>query len=208
MTVEIAAGGLIEDGIDGTPCVFLPAIHQAEREIAERLRALASGRPPWSVEDAEARLARVERELALRLAPGQRAALAAALASKLLVITGGPGHRQDHAGRGDPARSGRGRDRRPAGGADRARRAPPRREHGAGRQDPAPPARGRTGPRLPPGRRAPADLRSPDRRRDVDGRSAADAGDARRAAAAKRRCCWSATSTSCRRSVRVRCWPT
>ena len=91
ITVEIAAGGLIEDGVDGTPCVFLPAIHQAEREIAERLRALASGRPPWSVEDAEARLGRVERQLALRLAPGQRAALAAALASKLLVITGGPG---------------------------------------------------------------------------------------------------------------------
>ena len=91
ITVEIAAGGLIEDGVDGTPCVFLPAIHQAEREIAERLRALASGRPPWSIEDAEARLGRVERQLALRLAPGQRAALAAALASKLLVITGGPG---------------------------------------------------------------------------------------------------------------------
>ena len=91
LTVEIAAGALIEDAIDGTPCVFLPALHQAEREIAERLRALASGRPPWSIEDAEARLGRVERQLALRLAPGQRAALAAALASKLLVITGGPG---------------------------------------------------------------------------------------------------------------------
>ena len=91
LTVEIAAGSLIEDAVDGTPCVFLPATHQAEREIAERLQALASGRPPWSVEDVEARVGRVERQLALRLAPGQRAALATALASKLLVITGGPG---------------------------------------------------------------------------------------------------------------------
>jgi len=91
LDAEIAARGLIADAIEGTPCVFLPAIHQAEREIAERLGALASGRPPWSIEDLEGRLARVERQLALDLAPGQRAALAAALASKLLVITGGPG---------------------------------------------------------------------------------------------------------------------
>jgi exodeoxyribonuclease V alpha subunit len=89
--LEVAAGGLIEDAIEGTSCVFLPAIHEAEREVATRLRALSAGRPPWSVEDAEARIPRVERELALRLAPGQRAALAAALSSKLLVITGGPG---------------------------------------------------------------------------------------------------------------------
>jgi exodeoxyribonuclease V alpha subunit len=91
LSVELAAGGLIEDEVEGTPCVFLPAIHQAEREVAERLRALAAGRPPWSIEEAEARIPRVERQLALRLAPGQRAALAAALVSKLLVITGGPG---------------------------------------------------------------------------------------------------------------------
>ena len=91
LTLEIAAGALIEDAIEGTGCVFLPAIHEAEREIAERLRALASGRPRWSIGDPEAGVARVERELALRLAPGQRAALAAAVSSKVLVITGGPG---------------------------------------------------------------------------------------------------------------------
>jgi exodeoxyribonuclease V alpha subunit len=91
LTLEIAAGALIEDAIEGTGCVFLPAIHEAEREVAERLRALASGRPRWSIGDPEAGVARVERELALRLAPGQRAALAAAVSSKVLVITGGPG---------------------------------------------------------------------------------------------------------------------
>jgi exodeoxyribonuclease V alpha subunit len=91
LTVEIAAGGLIEDAVDGTPCLFLPAIHLAEREVAERVRALATGRPPWSIADVEARVGRVERQLALRLAPEQSAALAQALSSKLLVITGGPG---------------------------------------------------------------------------------------------------------------------
>jgi exodeoxyribonuclease V alpha subunit len=91
LTVEIAAGGLIEDSVEDTACVFLPPIHQAEREVAERLRALSTGRPRWSIEDAEARLHRVERQLAVKLAPGQRAALGAALSSKLLVITGGPG---------------------------------------------------------------------------------------------------------------------
>jgi exodeoxyribonuclease V alpha subunit len=91
LETEIRAGGMILDAIEGTPCVSLLAIHQAEREVAERLRALASGRPPWPLADLDGRLARVERQLALRLAPGQRAALAAALSSKLLVITGGPG---------------------------------------------------------------------------------------------------------------------
>jgi len=91
LETEIAARGLIAEAIEGTPCVFLPAIHQAEREVAKRLRALAIGQPPWPIEDLEGRLGRVERQLALSLAPGQRAALAAALASKLLIITGGPG---------------------------------------------------------------------------------------------------------------------
>ena len=91
LSAEVAAGSLVEDTVDGTRCAFLPAIHQAEQEVAERLRALACGQPPWSIASLEARLARVERQLALRLAPGQRAALAAALSSKLLVITGGPG---------------------------------------------------------------------------------------------------------------------
>jgi exodeoxyribonuclease V alpha subunit len=88
---DLGAGALIEDTVEGTDCLFLPAIHRAEREIAQSLRRLAGGRPPWTIGDAEARVAAVERALGLRLAAGQRAALAMALTSKLLIITGGPG---------------------------------------------------------------------------------------------------------------------
>ena len=85
------ARALIADLVDDTDCLFLPAIHQAEDEIADALRSLGRGRPKWAIADPDARVAEVERELGLRLADGQRAALRLALVSKLLIITGGPG---------------------------------------------------------------------------------------------------------------------
>jgi exodeoxyribonuclease V alpha subunit len=88
---EVAAGALIADTVDGTPCLFLPPIHHAERQIAQSLRRLAGGRPPWTIGDAEARVRAVEQALALKLAEGQRTALAMALTAKFLIITGGPG---------------------------------------------------------------------------------------------------------------------
>ncbi|MGH6912383.1 MAG: SF1B family DNA helicase RecD2, partial [Geminicoccales bacterium] len=88
---EIGAGALIEDQADGATCLFLPAIHQAEGRIAKSLLARAAGRPPWSQDAPERRLAAIETKLRLRLADGQKEALGQALASKLLIITGGPG---------------------------------------------------------------------------------------------------------------------
>ena len=88
---EVAAGALILDPVEGTPCLFLPWVHQAERAIAAGLRRLAGGRPPWQIDDADARVEAVERTLALRLAEGQRTALRMALTTKLGIITGGPG---------------------------------------------------------------------------------------------------------------------
>jgi exodeoxyribonuclease V alpha subunit len=88
---EVAAGALVPDPVEGTPCLFLPWLHQAERAIAAGLRRLAAGQPPWRIDDADARVLEVERQLALRLAEGQRTALRMALTTKLSVITGGPG---------------------------------------------------------------------------------------------------------------------
>jgi exodeoxyribonuclease V alpha subunit len=87
----IQARALLPDPIEGTACLFLPAIHQAEDDIAEALGRLGRGRPAWAADDPDARVAEVEQELALRLAEGQRAAMRLALVSKLLIITGGPG---------------------------------------------------------------------------------------------------------------------
>ncbi len=88
---ELEEGGLVADEIEGEPCIFLPYLYRAEHEIAERLEALASGRPAWTVDQPERAVALAEKKLGLALADGQRQALELALGSRLLVITGGPG---------------------------------------------------------------------------------------------------------------------
>ncbi|HLM45217.1 MAG TPA: AAA family ATPase, partial [Myxococcaceae bacterium] len=59
--------------------------------IAERLRQLALGAPPWPEIDVERAIPWVEGRTGLSLAPSQREALRLATRSKVLVITGGPG---------------------------------------------------------------------------------------------------------------------
>jgi exodeoxyribonuclease V alpha subunit len=66
-------------------------LYRAEREIAERLRALAVGNPPWPQIDAEKAIPWVEKRTKLALAESQKEAIQVALASKVLLITGGPG---------------------------------------------------------------------------------------------------------------------
>src|SRR5215208_2015428 len=89
--LELGAGDVVADSLDGQRCVFLSGLHRAEREIAERLRRLAAGAPPWPAIDAERAIPWVEEKTGLTLAESQREAVRLALASKVLVITGGPG---------------------------------------------------------------------------------------------------------------------
>ena len=91
LEAELAEGAVVEDTVDGTPCVFLAGLHRAERTIAGRLRALAAAPLPWEPIDPERALPWVEARTGLTLAESQRAAVRAALASKVLVLTGGPG---------------------------------------------------------------------------------------------------------------------
>ena len=90
--LELGAGTVIADDLDGRRCVFLAGLYRAEREIAEKLAILAVGRPPWPPIDADKAIPWVERRTKLALASGgQREAIRVALASKILAITGGPG---------------------------------------------------------------------------------------------------------------------
>jgi exodeoxyribonuclease V alpha subunit len=89
--LELAAGELIADTVDERRCVFLAGLYRAERDIAERLRRLATGPPPWAAIDADKAICWVESKTGHALADSQRQALRLAIASKLLVITGGPG---------------------------------------------------------------------------------------------------------------------
>ncbi|HYH18848.1 MAG TPA: ATP-dependent RecD-like DNA helicase [Azospirillum sp.] len=89
--LELADGTVIADTLGGAPCVFLAGLYRAEQAIADRLRRLASGRAPWPDIDADKAIPWVEEKAGITLADSQRAALRQALASKVLVITGGPG---------------------------------------------------------------------------------------------------------------------
>jgi len=91
ITLEVADGGVVQDVVDGRPCLFLAGLHAAERAIANRLTSLAAGEPPWPRIDADRALPWVEQRLGVELAPGQREALRLAISRRAVVVTGGPG---------------------------------------------------------------------------------------------------------------------
>jgi exodeoxyribonuclease V alpha subunit len=82
---------VVADTIGERQCVFMRKLWEAERSIAERLRALRDGQPPWPTIEADKAIAWVQTKLGVTLAESQQAAVRMALASKVVVITGGPG---------------------------------------------------------------------------------------------------------------------
>src|SRR2546429_3382880 len=88
--LELQEGTVIADDLDGRRCVFLAGLYHAEREIAAKLTALASRKPPWPSIDADKAIPWVETRTKLALADSQSQALRTALVSNVLVITGGP----------------------------------------------------------------------------------------------------------------------
>ncbi len=91
LDLELQAGDVIADTLDGRRCIFLAGLYRAEQTIAERLDRLSTGRPSWPVIDAARAVPWVQGKTGLVLAASQLEALRLAVASKVLVITGGPG---------------------------------------------------------------------------------------------------------------------
>src|SRR6516165_5863312 len=91
LDLERSEGGVIADKVGETDCAFLAGLHRAEQTIADRLIRIAGGKLPWPLIDAAKAVSWVEERSGLKLADSQRAAIRLALASKALVITGGPG---------------------------------------------------------------------------------------------------------------------
>ncbi|MEO5821032.1 MAG: ATP-dependent RecD-like DNA helicase [Vicinamibacteraceae bacterium] len=89
--LELGAGGVVRDRVADDTLLFLATLHAAERGIAEQLTAIAAGAPPWPAIDADKALAWAGAQQGIALADEQRSAVALALRSKLLVLTGGPG---------------------------------------------------------------------------------------------------------------------
>jgi exodeoxyribonuclease V alpha subunit len=90
---ELEAGRLVElvTDEDGQHYLMLAELDRAEDLVASCLLSLAAGTPPWSVPELAVAVAKSERALGVALAASQQAAIARAVHSKLLVITGGPG---------------------------------------------------------------------------------------------------------------------
>jgi len=91
LAAEIAEGTVVADTTAGRDCIFLSWLHTTERQLAGIVRQLAAGAPPWPAIDVERAIGWVGRKLGLDLAERQREAVRQAIASKMLVITGGPG---------------------------------------------------------------------------------------------------------------------
>jgi exodeoxyribonuclease V alpha subunit len=91
LELELAEGTVVADTVGDTPCVFLGGLYSAERRIAERIQGLLGGALPWAAIDADKALPWIEQKTGLTLAPSQDAAIRLALASKVTVLTGGPG---------------------------------------------------------------------------------------------------------------------
>ncbi len=91
LELELTEGTVVADTVGDTSCVFLGGLYNAERRIAERIQGLLGGALPWAAIDADKALPWIEQKTGLTLAPSQDAAIRLALASKVMVLTGGPG---------------------------------------------------------------------------------------------------------------------
>ncbi len=91
LDLELGGGSVTADTVGDKPCVFLGGLYRAEKAIAEHVLRLINGALPWPIIDADKALPWIEQKTGLALAQSQVAAIRLALASKVLVITGGPG---------------------------------------------------------------------------------------------------------------------
>ena len=75
----------------GQDLIYLPKLFFAEINLARKMLELKRGKHPCPAIDIDKALAWVQRKSGIELARAQRAALALAVAAKVMVITGGPG---------------------------------------------------------------------------------------------------------------------
>src|SRR5215467_9478215 len=91
LSLELTEGNVVADHVGETPCIFLAGLYRAEHAIGDRLIQLSRRPLPWPWIDPDKALPWVEARVDFALAESQRSAVKLALASKVLVITGGPG---------------------------------------------------------------------------------------------------------------------
>jgi exodeoxyribonuclease V alpha subunit len=89
--LELHEEHLIEDIIDGKPCLFLTPLYRAEVGVASHLLRLQDGDLPWGRIDPAKAIPWVEQHTKRRLSASQRDAVTTTLSTKVTILTGGPG---------------------------------------------------------------------------------------------------------------------
>lgn len=87
----LASKDLVRETIAGQELIFLPSLKRAEEIIAGRIKHLAGAPSVFPAIDFDKAVGWCQGKTGKELAPSQREALRLALASRVLVITGGPG---------------------------------------------------------------------------------------------------------------------
>ncbi len=87
----LTSGALVHERIGIESLIFLPHLRKAEEGIAARIKVLTAEPPRYPSIVFEKAAGWCETRTGKKLAPSQREALKTALASKVVVITGGPG---------------------------------------------------------------------------------------------------------------------
>ncbi|NTU97661.1 MAG: ATP-dependent RecD-like DNA helicase [Chlorobiaceae bacterium] len=91
LKLELSIGNVVAAGEESDRCYYLNELYRAEKGVAVHIRRLMQGMLPWKVNDPCRAIELAERQSGIELSHSQRNALALALESKLIVITGGPG---------------------------------------------------------------------------------------------------------------------
>ena len=91
LKLELAQGDIVEEEVEGHPCIFLKGLFLAEQNTAHRLLNLQQGALPWPVINASLAIQWVEETANIVLSATQKQAVEKAISSKVLIITGGPG---------------------------------------------------------------------------------------------------------------------
>ena len=88
---ELNEKTVISDTINEEECLFIPSLYYYEKNIAERLNLIKQGNPKWTGINVAVAIEWSEKKLGITLAENQKKAVATAVTSKCMVITGGPG---------------------------------------------------------------------------------------------------------------------
>ncbi|MEI8033104.1 MAG: ATP-dependent RecD-like DNA helicase [Chlorobiaceae bacterium] len=88
---ERATGTLLVIGEGSYKGYYLAALFRAETRVSSSIQRILQGSLAWGALDAEASISSAEKRSGIELSLSQRQAVALALSSKLVVITGGPG---------------------------------------------------------------------------------------------------------------------